>query len=140
MDLRQRNLGYSLKNIPIASNNCYKKKFMEKVESLIRRMRWIAYHFDLNNIEDGTQEVVTGEYYGFKSVRTPPSNKFLLGFENGLYALVQSIEFKSTQNKFQKQLKRDVREIVNSDKVFVFADKTTNLYEVGKSTYNKSTC
>ena len=75
-------------------------------------MRWIAKYFDMNNIEDGTSEIVTGGYYGFKSVRTPPSNKFLMGFEDGLYAIVRSIEFKSTKNAFQQQLKRDVREIV----------------------------
>ena len=100
-------------------------------------MRWIVKYFDMNNIEDGTSEIVTGEYYGFKSGRTPPSNKFLRGFEDRLYAIVRSIEFKSTKNAFQQQLKRDVREIVKSDKVYVFADKTTNLYEVGKGTYKK---
>ena len=40
------NFNYSLKNIPIPSNNLYLKTLIDKVSSLIRRMRWKAYFFD----------------------------------------------------------------------------------------------
>ena len=34
--------GYSMKNIPIASKGRYKLKLTEKVESVLKRMRWKA--------------------------------------------------------------------------------------------------
>ena len=39
------NIDYSLKNIPIPSADSYKRRLIEKVESVIRRMRWKAFFF-----------------------------------------------------------------------------------------------
>ena len=43
------NFDYSLKNIPIPSNQSYLKTMIEKVEAFIKRIRWKAYFFELNN-------------------------------------------------------------------------------------------
>ena len=39
---------YSLKNIPVPSRIYYKLQLIDKIESVIKRMRWKA-HFFLNN-------------------------------------------------------------------------------------------
>ena len=41
--------GYSMKNIPITSKHRYKLKLTEKVESVLKRMRWKANFFDGNS-------------------------------------------------------------------------------------------
>ena len=46
-------------------------------------------------------------------------------------------EFKSVKNKFQQKLNGDLKNIRNSKNLFVFADKTNNLYEMSKENYNK---
>ena len=40
--MEQVSFEYSMKNIPIPTNNAYMKQLIEKVESLNRRMRWKA--------------------------------------------------------------------------------------------------
>ena len=46
MDQPKRlNIDYSLKNIPIPWADSYKRRLIEKVESVIRRMRWKAFFF-----------------------------------------------------------------------------------------------
>ena len=66
-----------------------------------------------------------------------PSNLLLNGFENALYDLIKSITFQPIKNDFQAKLKKDAIEIKKSDKIFVFADKSNNIYKVGKSEYKK---
>ena len=51
--------------------------------------------------------------------------------------MVRRIQFKPVKNKFQSQLFRDAKSIRNSSKVFVPADKTTNLYTMQVSQYKK---
>ena len=46
-NMEKINYNYSLKNIPTASITSYQLKLIEKVENLIKRMRWKA-HFFLN--------------------------------------------------------------------------------------------
>ena len=60
-NMEKRNFGYLLKNIPIASKNAYMKKMMEKVESVVRRMRWKAIFFE--NEKAGASKIT----YGFKT-------------------------------------------------------------------------
>ena len=43
------NFNYSLKNISIPSNQSYLKTMIEKVEAFIKRIRWKAHFFELNN-------------------------------------------------------------------------------------------
>ena len=62
------NCNYSLKNIPTSSITSYQLKLIEKVESVIKRMRWKA-HFFL--IGDNTEEM-RRETFGFKSRHHPP--------------------------------------------------------------------
>ena len=40
------NFGYSIKNIPIPSERSYKMELMEKIEAVIKRMRWKVIFLD----------------------------------------------------------------------------------------------
>ena len=135
-NMNPRNYGYSLKNIPLPSDNTYLKCLTDKVEHFIRRLRWKAFWFGKPNINDNEDEEVNCNY-GFKSTKTPPNNIHLKAFEDELYEMIRNIEFTTSRDPFQSQLHRDVKNIRLSDKVLVFADKSTNLYELGKEEYNK---
>ena len=73
--MEQRNFTYSLKNIPLPSKDAYKKKLIEKTESVVKRMRWKALFFDqksnANNETTPTNENESG--YKLKSRKCPPT-------------------------------------------------------------------
>ena len=48
--------GYSMKNIPTATKGKYKYKLIEKVESVLKRMRWKAFFYDRDNKGDGLND------------------------------------------------------------------------------------
>ena len=126
-------LNYSLKNIPVPNKQYYLKCMIEKCVSLISRMRWklcLAEH----EMDDDSRNFNT---YGFKSERAPPRHEALTAFENDLFEMVRSIEFRNYTNRFQEKLKKDVKEITSSEAVYVSADKTTNLYKMSKDMYRK---
>ena len=95
------NYNYSLKNISTPSITSYQLKLIEKVESVIKRMRWKA-HFFLNG--DNTKEI-RKETFGFKSLHHPPQPTELEMFEKDLLHIINSIEFRNQKNTFQQQLK-----------------------------------
>ncbi len=43
--MRQFRFDYSLKNIPIPSQDAYLRNLIEKVENVLKRMRWKAHFF-----------------------------------------------------------------------------------------------
>ena len=47
-----------------------------------------------------------------------------------LYDLVIGIKFRKYSNTFQKHLKEDIKKIVDEERMFIAADKTTNFYKV----------
>ena len=53
--LNRVNFNYSTKNIPIPSRNSFKKRLIEKVESVIKRMRWKAFFF-MKDDDDSRRE------------------------------------------------------------------------------------
>ena len=109
----------------------YLKSMIDKVESFITRLRWKAHIFqkpEQRNSNNSTN-------FGFKSNVTPPQNEKITVFENGLYYMVRSIKFKSVRNDFQSTLREDLKKIKSSRNLLVFADKTTNLYEMPPGQY-----
>ena len=58
-------------------------------------------------------------------------------FENDLLIMARGIQFKKTGNNFQRKLNEDIKAIRNSKKAFIPADKTRNIYEMDKPTYEK---
>ena len=88
------NFNYSLKNIPIPSNQQYLKCLLKKVNSFVRRLRWKAFFFDNQN----EHEPNSNNRFGFESVKNPPLCKDLSNFENNLYNLARSVRFRRVSN------------------------------------------
>ena len=124
------------KTRPVFQKRCkkftYLKCLLDKVENLIRHMRWKAYfYYNKNETEN------TVERFGVKSTAPPPINQHLANFENDLYEMIRKIEFQNVNNEFLKKLKKDIKTIQSSSNVFISADKTNNLYEIPITEYNK---
>ena len=58
-------------------------------------------------------------------------------FEEDIQTMIESIKFRSLQNKFQKKLKEDLKLINSSKNIFLSADKTQNFHEITKKDYEK---
>ena len=58
-------------------------------------------------------------------------------FENDLIEIARSIKFRKVTDPFQKQLESDVKSIKESSNLFIFADKTSNIYSMSKEIYDK---
>ena len=98
-------------------------------------MRWKMKFLDED--KRGNNKGKENNYFGFKSKSMPPQNDLLKPFEEDLIALVRRVKFKNIKEPFLSKLNEDVKMIKNSKDVFVFADKTTNLYPVSKENYKK---
>ena len=132
MDIpRKAEINYSLKNIPVPSQNTYMKKLIVQVEKVLQRIRWKTFFF--LNPSDKPQQ----EKYGFKTPHNAPQCRELINFESDVTHLVANVEFRESKCSFQRKLKKDVNYINKSKNIFVKADKTSNVYEVSKDTYNK---
>ena len=121
-----------MKNIPIPPRSSYLKSFTEKVESFLKRLRWKAYFFEHPSPSNDT------ENFGFTSDRTPPHSDSLAPFESDMYDMIKNIKFKDRcSNQFQTKLKSDLKNIQSSKNMFIFADKTSNIYEMPSADYTK---
>ena len=118
--MKKINYNYSLKNIPTPSITSYQLKLIEKVESVIKRMRWKA-HFFLNG--DNTEEI-RKETFGFKSRRHPPQPNELEMFEKDLH-IINSIKFRNQKNTFQQKLKTGIDESKNQQMFLYLPIKLT---------------
>ena len=58
-------------------------------------------------------------------------------FEKELLDIIPNIKFRSVIDAFQKKLKEDIPKIKQSPNVFVFADKTGNIYEMPEQQHKK---
>ena len=83
--------------------------------------------------EDGTKR----SQNRFPPQEPPPPSKNLDVFEKELYAMIGEIKFRKYNNKLMDSMKEDVRQINDSDRVFVFADKSSNFYKMKPDKYMK---
>ena len=60
-------------------------------------------------------------------------------FENDLTDMIKNIKFTKHQDNFQEKITDDTKRIYNSKKIFIFADKTINLYSTSFTNYKKLT-
>ena len=117
------NYNYSFKNIPTPTKASYQLVLIEKIESMIKRMRRKALFF----LNSDNKENNTKTSFGFKSrYHLPPCNK-LEHFEKGLLNIISNVKFTNNKNSFQKKLRADKTEIKNSRNIYVFADKANNV-------------
>ena len=132
--MEKASLNYSLKNIPIPSKDAYTKQLYGYTESFIQRMRWRAFHFLKDKDDDDCTEQ-RRETYGFNTAKSAKPIPLLRQFEEDLIDLISNIEFRKHIPPFQRKLLSDVKKINKSDKLFVPADKSANVYEVEMKTY-----
>ena len=124
---------YSPKCIPIPTRKEYISQLVEKIEGLLRRVRWKMWHF----LNPGQTE--SKETYGFPTTRQPAQILELREFEEEMTALVTRIKFKSSGvDEFQSLLTRDVRRIEECEKMILKADKTNNYYLSTVENYRKA--
>ncbi len=116
--MRQFRNDYSLKNIPIPSQDAYLRNLIEKVENVLKRMRWKA-HFFLKGDKMSDQN----NPFGLPSNKTPPTILEMKSFENDVINLIENITFRNAENQFQISLANDLKKINSSPNIFVFADK-----------------
>ena len=67
MDLENVNFGYSLKNIPIPSNQEYLLELINSSEVFVNSLRWHCYFFLNPDKKPNAKET-----YGFKSTKSAP--------------------------------------------------------------------
>ena len=129
---RPLHLDYSLKNIPITSEDTYTTRLIEKVESVLKQMRWNAF-FCLKGPTTDDPKVT----YDLKSRKCSPQVDELKAFKDDALTIIEMIEFRRVTDPFQQQLRSDIQKIRASPDIIVPADKTRNLYEVNKEQYTK---
>jgi hypothetical protein len=88
-------------------------------------MRWKAHFFNKNSINKNQNN----HHFGLASNKTPSSIPEMKPFETDLIKLIENIQFRSGKNHFQKSLANDLKKINSSPNIFIFADKTRNIYE-----------
>ena len=67
---------------------------MEKIELVIKRMRWKAFFYDQGNNK------YIPENYGLKSLNCPPKIKEMTNFENDLTNLLKASNFVASKSFF----------------------------------------
>ena len=95
-------------------------------------MRWKALFYD-----NPTSNNNNSDTFGFRSRKCPPVIADMKHFENDVFSMVNSIEFRKISDPFQQQLQEDIKTIRSSTKAFIPADKTTNIYKLEKTSYDK---
>ena len=86
------NLGYSLKNIPIPSQKEYLNLLISQTEKFMKRMRWKLFFYKQKSVNAKSR--VDAQNFGFKSIKTPPSDTELKSFEEDLRLLLKNVKFK----------------------------------------------
>ena len=114
---------------------------IEKIESVIKRMRWKA-HFYLNKdksekASEKEPEEKQKNNYGFKSRHYPSQCAELKKFEEEVISIIHKIEFRTQKNDFQTKLREDIKNIKSSTDLLIFADKTNNIYKMDTEHYEK---
>lgn len=96
-------------------------------------MRWKTF-FSHNPKND---QKLNPDTYNLKSQKTPTCDKLLEPFEGDLINLIRKVKFKNYSNCFQAKIGRDIKNIKNSNKLWIKADKSKNFYKIKPSEYDK---
>ena len=83
----------------------------------------------------GNNEVSSSENnYGLPSKNYAPPVREMKAFEDDLVKLTSNIRFRNVADPFLNKVQEDIKNINSSQKVVVFADKCTNVYETSPET------
>ena len=134
--MERMNFGYSVKNIPIPNQRAYKLQLIERIEAVIKRMRWKAIYF-LNKDQNSNKESQHIQTYGLKTNKCPTRVPAMKKFEADLINVAANLTFRNVTNDFQNKLKKDIQDLRKSNTTLTPADKTTNYYRLTKEEYNR---
>ena len=126
-NMERISFNYSLRNIPVPTLGSYKLRLIEKIESVIKRMRWKAHFFLKEDSNNETKQ--EKETYGFKTRKCPLQCEEMEHFKKDMMNIVKNLELRKMKDQFQDKLKEDEKKINASPNILVFADKTSNIYE-----------
>ena len=119
----QHRFDYSMKNVPIPSEEEYKIEFLHCIHTFSTRMQWRAFHFLNPQLVKNSKET-----FGLNTTRAPPIVKELKSLQDGLCDIAKNLRFRKVNDQFQNKLKSDIKDIRRDDKVVIAADKTRNFY------------
>ena len=97
----------------------------------------IKSFIDIGLNEDEEDERRDGMHYGYNSRRCPLQIDEFKSFEDDMAKLIEGVEFRRPRENFQNTLRNDIAHIRDSQALFVPANKTRNLYRMGKAQYEK---
>ena len=80
---------YSLKNIPVPLPPSYKLRLIEKIESVIKRLRWKA-DFYLNKDDENKNTKTENETHRLKTRKCPPQCEEMENFKRDLMNIVRN--------------------------------------------------
>ena len=105
--MEKSEIKYSLKNIPTPSKESYRLNVVDKIKSLVKRMRWRAFYY--LNQQKCDNEIK--ETFDFKSRKCAPPYCDLTPFEKDSSDMVTSLKFRHVKDSFQRELSEDIRKI-----------------------------
>ena len=115
MEFNRKYYYHSLKIIPLPFEKLYKTILIEKVELVIKKIKWKAHLY-----ENSVLNTLNHLNYFFESRKCPPQHKDLMQFENDLPQLIKNVKFKKVGYKFLDQLHKGISSIKKSKIVFHF--------------------
>ena len=132
----------TMENTPIPSTTTYLTRLIEKVESVVKRMRWKAFFFLKGKEDDQADDDVddqtrTNKTFGFKTRKCLPKVEEMDKFEDDLLKMIERVQFRKVTDDFQNKLLQVIDTIRKSKDVIVRADKMRNLYAVTEDPYEK---
>ena len=120
------------KECSIPSNKDHQRALIGSAYKHITAVRWRTFFFQNPNIPRNSKET-----YGFGSTKTAPVIPELKQYEDGLLNIIRNTKYRQANDKFQNQLEKDKKDIKNTDRLIIQADKTTNFYKMEQNTYNQ---
>ena len=93
--IEKLDINYSLKNIPIPSNESHLIKLIEKIGGVVKRMRWRTHSL----FQEKRETDIRGEDFRFKSKNIPPQCKHMEAFKKEFQDIIVNIKFRSVKNK-----------------------------------------
>ena len=78
----------------------------------------------------------TGLTFGLNSTKCPPQLKELVPFEEDSIKLKKNCRFWKVDNKFQRTLAQDLKDIRSSNKTLTALMKTSNMYRLSEEKYS----
>ena len=79
-------------------------KLIEKIESIVKQMRWRAHFF----LQAKHESDIRREDFEFKSKITPQQCEHMEAFEKELLDIIPNMKFQSVKDVLQKKLKEEI--------------------------------